>query len=65
MDTSATLALPLIAVAGAAYFAFDAARTSVVALRAVATARPGDGSRALCRVVMGAGMGYMLLAAAL
>ncbi|SFW89723.1 DUF5134 domain-containing protein [Amycolatopsis australiensis] len=64
---TARLALPLVAVVAAAYFVFDAARTGVVAVRgAVPTpAGAGQASRALCRAVMGAGMGYLLLASAL
>ncbi|WIV56792.1 DUF5134 domain-containing protein [Amycolatopsis nalaikhensis] len=64
----ARLALPLLAVAAAGYFVADAARTGVLAVRAApgpgAAVHAGQGSRAVCRVVMGAGMGYMLLAAA-
>jgi len=60
MDTR--LALPAVAVLAAAYFVFDAARTGVVALRSGPVPN-GDLSRALCRVLMGAGMGYVLLAA--
>jgi hypothetical protein len=61
------LALPLVAVAAAGYFVLDAARTGVLAVRgsAVTAAGPGQASRAVCRAVMGAGMGYMLLASAL
>ncbi len=58
------LALPVVAVLAAAYFVFDAARTGVLALR-TGPAPSGDRSRALCRMFMGAGMGYVLLAAAL
>lgn len=63
MDTR--LAAPLVAVAVAGYFVFDAARTGVLLARAPAAPVSGQASRAACRVVMGAGMGYMLLAAAL
>jgi hypothetical protein len=61
------LALPLIAVAAAGYFVVDAAWTGVAAVRgsAVTAAGPGHASRAVCRAVMGAGMGYLLLASAL
>jgi hypothetical protein len=60
-------ALPLVAVAAAAYFVVDAVWTGVLVVRnpPVVTDPPGHTSRAVCRVVMGAGMGYMLLAAAL
>ena len=62
----ARLALPLVAVAAAGYFVVDAARTGVLAVRGRAvTGRSGQASRAVCRAVMGAGMGYMLLASAL
>jgi hypothetical protein len=61
----ARLAAPLVAVAAAAYFVFDAARTGVLMVRGPVAAAPGHASRAACRVVMGAGMGYLLLAAAL
>ncbi|KDN20028.1 DUF5134 domain-containing protein [Amycolatopsis rifamycinica] len=75
----ARLALPLIAVVAAGYFVADAAWSGVLALRGstvstVSTADPGQepapaasghASRAVCRAAMGAGMGYMLLAAAL
>ncbi|WP_328614811.1 DUF5134 domain-containing protein [Amycolatopsis sp. NBC_00355] len=62
MDTR--LAVPVLAVAAAAYFVFDAARTGVAMVRGPAAAVSGHTSRAACRVVMGAGMGYLLLAAA-
>ncbi|EOD66124.1 DUF5134 domain-containing protein [Amycolatopsis vancoresmycina] len=67
----ARLALPLIAVVAAGYFVADAAWSGVVAIRGSVLAGPASGSvsgfasRAVCRVVMGAGMGYMLLASAL
>ncbi|MEW2504574.1 DUF5134 domain-containing protein [Amycolatopsis sp. NPDC047767] len=61
MDTR--LALPLLAVAGAVYFVADAARSGVVAVRIRGAAAPGLTSRTVCRAVMGAGMGYLLLAA--
>lgn len=74
MDSTARLTLPLVALA-AGYFVLDAARTGVLALRgspvasaglgAEAGAGAGQASRAVCRAVMGAGMGYMLLASAL
>jgi uncharacterized protein DUF5134 len=63
MDPSGRLALPLIAVAAAGYFVIDAAWAGVVAVRGAF--EPGHVSRAVCRAVMGAGMGYMLLASAL
>ncbi|VVJ16922.1 Uncharacterised protein [Amycolatopsis camponoti] len=67
MGSSARLALPLVAVAAAGYFVLDAARTGVLAVRGSAVMSDGAGqaSRAVCRVVMGAGMGYLLLASAL
>ncbi|HWD04943.1 MAG TPA: DUF5134 domain-containing protein [Amycolatopsis sp.] len=61
MDTR--LALPVLAVAGAGYFLVDAAWSGVVAVRTRAVAVPGLTSRTVCRAVMGAGMGYLLLAA--
>ncbi len=70
----ARLAVPLVAVVAAAYFVADAAWSGVLAVRGSAVVRAGSGSaaagsgqasRAVCRVVMGAGMGYMLLASAL
>jgi hypothetical protein len=67
MDASARLGVPLVAVAAAAYFVADAAWTGVLAVRKprTVTGSPGHASRAVCRVVMGAGMGYMLLTAAM
>ncbi|HKN56219.1 MAG TPA: DUF5134 domain-containing protein [Amycolatopsis sp.] len=62
MDTR--LAWPAIAVVAAAYFAFDAAHAGVLTFRAT-PALSGEASRVFCRAVMGAGMGYMLLTAAL
>ncbi|WIY07197.1 DUF5134 domain-containing protein [Amycolatopsis mongoliensis] len=63
------LALPLVAVAAAGYFVVDAVWSGALALRTAPTvgSDPGAGqaSRAICRAVMGAGMGYMLLASAL
>ncbi|MEV6827793.1 DUF5134 domain-containing protein [Amycolatopsis sp. NPDC051102] len=59
------LALPLVAVAAAGYFVLDAAWSGVVAVRGPAVVGAGHASRAVCRAVMGAGMGYMLLASAL
>jgi hypothetical protein len=63
----ARLALPLVAVAGAGYFVVDAAWSGVLAVRGSTAvgAASGQASRAVCRAVMGAGMGYMLLASAL
>jgi hypothetical protein len=54
-------------VAAAGYFVVDAAWTGVLALRGAqrVTESSGQASRAVCRVVMGAGMGYLLLASAL
>jgi hypothetical protein len=68
MDASARLALPFVAVAAAAYFVVDAAWTGVLVVRgstAVSMSGSGQASRAVCRTVMGAGMGYLLLASAL
>lgn len=62
MSTMDLKAWPLVALAAGAYFVFDAARTGVVAVR-TAPAPAGVGSRAFCRTVMGAGMGYLLFAA--
>lgn len=61
------LALPLVAVAAAGYFVLDAAWSGVSVVRgsAVVGAASGHASRAVCRTVMGAGMGYLLLASAL
>ncbi|MFD9887715.1 DUF5134 domain-containing protein [Amycolatopsis sp. NPDC059027] len=60
MDLSVGGAWPVLA-AAAAYFVVDAVLTAIRALR------PGDvegrTSRAVCRGVMGLGMGYMLIAA--
>ncbi|MDX3193577.1 DUF5134 domain-containing protein [Streptomyces sp. MN03-5084-2B] len=76
----ARLAVPLIAVAAAGYFVADAAWSGVLVVRGSVAAGPAPGpgsaasgavaasghaSRAVCRAVMGAGMGYMLLASAL
>ncbi|WP_103342927.1 DUF5134 domain-containing protein [Amycolatopsis sp. CA-126428] len=65
----ARLAVPLIAVVAAGYFVADAAWSGVLVVRGSPTAGPaagsGHASRAVCRTVMGAGMGYMLLASAL
>ncbi|MFD2490952.1 DUF5134 domain-containing protein [Amycolatopsis jiangsuensis] len=61
MDSA--LAWPVVAVF-AAYFIADAVRSGVVALRLRGTeVPPGHASRTLCRSAMGAGMGYLLLAA--
>jgi hypothetical protein len=68
------LALPLVAVAAAGYFVVDAVWSGLLALRGPVVAGPpasagtpgsGQTSRALCRVAMGAGMSYLLLASAL
>ena len=73
----ARLAVPLIAVVAAAYFVADAAWSGVLAVRrspatgppsaagSASAAGSGQASRAVCRTVMGVGMGYMLLASAL
>ncbi|MFB9926854.1 DUF5134 domain-containing protein [Amycolatopsis halotolerans] len=61
MDTR--LAWPVVALGAAAYFAVDAVRSGVVAMRSRGTTVPGHASRTLCRAAMGAGMGVMLLAA--
>jgi hypothetical protein len=63
----ARVAVPLVAVVAAGYFVADAAWSGVLVVRGSAVAGPGAGhaSRAVCRTVMGAGMGYMLLASAL
>jgi hypothetical protein len=59
------LALPLVAVAAAGYFVVDAARTGVLIVRGSSvTAESGHASRAVCRTVMGAGMGFLLLTSA-
>ncbi|MEC3977130.1 DUF5134 domain-containing protein [Amycolatopsis sp. H20-H5] len=64
MAAPAGPAWPVLAIAAAAYFAVDAVRAGVLAVRAEGYRGP-DGlvSRAVCRSVMGVGMGYMLLAA--
>lgn len=49
----------------AAYFAVDAVRAGVSAARGSVSAGAGQVSRWVCRVVMGLGMGYTLVAAAL
>lgn len=75
------LALPVVAVAAAVYFVMDAAWSGMGVVRGAvgiapaevpdaagagaAPVRAGQASRALCRAAMGAGMGYLLLAAAL
>ncbi|WP_086852150.1 DUF5134 domain-containing protein [Amycolatopsis kentuckyensis] len=67
----ARLAVPLVAVLAAGYFVLDAAWSGVLAVRGSvvsgsrAATGSGQASRAVCRAVMGAGMGYMLLASAL
>ncbi|RJQ83563.1 DUF5134 domain-containing protein [Amycolatopsis panacis] len=62
MDTG--LAWPAAAVL-AAYFAADALRAGAQAMRLRGTEPlPGHASRTWCRAAMGAGMGYLLLAAA-
>lgn len=62
------VALPLVAVAAAGYFVVDAAWTGILVVRGPSVSVPagsGQASRAVCRAVMGAGMGYLLLASAL
>ncbi|GAA3530712.1 DUF5134 domain-containing protein [Amycolatopsis ultiminotia] len=60
----APVAWPVVAVPAAGYFAVDAVRSGALALRLrAAEPMPGHLSRTLCRAVMGAGMGYLLLAA--
>ena len=61
----ARLAFPVVAVVAAGYFVLDAARAGVLAVRGGAVGAAGEASRTVCRVVMGAGMGYVLLAGAL
>ncbi|WP_328607882.1 DUF5134 domain-containing protein [Amycolatopsis sp. NBC_00345] len=61
MDTG--LALPALAILGAVYFAADAVRSGFLAVRTRGRYSPGFTSRTVCRAVMGAGMGYMLVAA--
>ncbi|WP_206791448.1 DUF5134 domain-containing protein [Amycolatopsis sp. MtRt-6] len=69
----ARVAVPLVALVAAGYFVADAAWSGVLAVRGLAVVGSGSGagaasgqaSRAVCRVAMGAGMGYMLLASAL
>ncbi|SEP34930.1 DUF5134 domain-containing protein [Amycolatopsis saalfeldensis] len=64
MSTAETgLALPVLAIGGAVYFAADAVRSGFLAVRTRGRYSPGFTSRTVCRAVMGAGMGYMLLAA--
>ncbi|MFI5612212.1 DUF5134 domain-containing protein [Amycolatopsis sp. NPDC051903] len=64
MSTMETgLAVPLLAIVGAGYFLVDAAWSGVTAVRTRGVAAPGLTSRTVCRAVMGAGMGYVLLAA--
>ncbi|HET6708869.1 DUF5134 domain-containing protein [Amycolatopsis sp.] len=66
--SDARLAVPVVAVLAAGYFVADAAWSGVAVVRgsvaAGAAAGSGQASRAVCRVAMGAGMGYMLLASA-
>jgi hypothetical protein len=61
MDTAGPLAWPAVAVVAVAYFAVDATRSGVLAVRTHAEA--GFASRELCRSVMGIGMGFMLITA--
>ncbi len=61
--SSVALWLSVVFVAVAGYFAVDAVRAGVSAARGSASA--GQVSRWVCRVVMGLGMGYMLVVAAL
>ncbi|MBK1788683.1 DUF5134 domain-containing protein [Prauserella cavernicola] len=67
-DDPASLAWPVVAVLAAVYFAVDGVRAGVRALHTVrggaaASLPEGFGSRTLCRVVMGLGMGYLFAAA--
>lgn len=55
------VAWPVIAIVAVAYFAVDAVRSGVLAVKARTEA--GIASRELCRSVMGAGMGFMLISA--
>jgi Domain of unknown function (DUF5134) len=59
------LAWPALAVAAVAYFAFDAARSGITAVRVVrgAPAREVLTARPIYRAAMGLGMVYMLIAA--
>ncbi|RSN63007.1 DUF5134 domain-containing protein [Amycolatopsis sp. WAC 04182] len=59
---TSALWLSLIFGAVAAYFAADAVRAGVLAARGAGES--GQLSRRVCRVIMGLGMGYMLLGAA-
>ena len=63
MSTATGLALPALAILGAVYFAADAVRSGFLAVRTRGRYSPGFTSRTVCRAVMGAGMGYMLVAA--
>ncbi|MEU3624713.1 DUF5134 domain-containing protein [Amycolatopsis coloradensis] len=62
-DAASTLWLSLVFGVVAAYFAVDAVRAGILAARG--TGDSGQVSRWVCRVLMGLGMGYMLLGAAL
>jgi hypothetical protein len=62
-DIAGSLAWPAVGVLAAAYFAVDAARSGVIAVQARPIAEAGFASRALCRSVMGFGMGFMFIAA--
>jgi hypothetical protein len=63
MDTAGALAWPAVAVLAATYFAVDAARSGVLVVKSRQVAEAGFASRALCRGVMGLGMGFMLITA--
>jgi hypothetical protein len=65
MDVRGGLAWPVVAVLAAVYFAVDAVRSGVVAVRTSrgVAASTGLTSRAACRSIMGVGMGYLLVAA--
>ncbi|GAA4527913.1 DUF5134 domain-containing protein [Amycolatopsis samaneae] len=65
MDSPAWRWWPVAAAVVAAYFVFDAARAGVLAVRAGGDdgVVVGETSRAVCRAVMGAGMGYLFVAA--
>jgi hypothetical protein len=63
MEVPAGAGWAVVAVAAAAYFAVDAARWAVRAVRLADNGQvpPGFASRAVSRSVMGLGMGYMLV----
>lgn len=63
MDSTASLALPALAIAGALGLAADAALSATRLVRARPASGPWYGSREAYRATMGLGMAYMLLAA--